>query len=516
MRGHARRLMQWMDGHLNPIVVKELRQAVRGRFVVAVVMLSLLAETFAVAVFMVSSGIDADRLSMQPSGDKTFIALFTLLFGSTIFFIPIYSGLRMSAERSDSSADLIFITTVRPRTIVIGKVLSTAALTALIFFASLPFLVFSYVLRGIDVLTILVLLAIAFVLVCSHSILAMFLGCLPASKPFKFVLAGAFLAMTVGIYPALVAFLMEIIRSTSMTGIRARFFWDELGVALAIIAVVDLVLLVLTAGMIAPSTANRALPVRVALTLVWLLSLAAAVHQTRKTGDSDWILIWALPSVGAGILVLLSAIGERERWGPRVARTIPTSTLPRLLAFLFSSGSAGGTLWAMLFLTATAAAYDIAAAAIPPRWSDATHAFYPIWLQQGLLAIFAYAMTALLLRRTWLRRVPPRATWGIALGLFLTGVLVPPLLLYLGYHGTAVFKQNFGIVTMLNPFPRTDAPPEALRSYVLGGWALLAFAANTRWFAAQWRAFRPPPAPLLFDVREPGTSPLAMQENPRP
>jgi len=515
MSGRLARLLDWIDGRLNPIVVKELRQAVRGRFVVAVLILSLLGQTVVVAGFLLTSGINADRLATTPSGAATFTVLFTVLFASTLFFIPIYSGLRMSAERSDSSADLLFITTVRPRTIVVGKMLSIAMLTALIFFSSLPFMVFSYVLRGIDVATILILLAIAFVLVCSQSIGAMFVGCIPASKPFKFVLAGGFVTLTAVIFGPLLRFLMEMVRSTSLMTLMAPAFWRGLTVWLALVLAVDVVLLVLTAALIAPSTANRALPVRAVFALLWLVSLAAAFWYAKQGRDSHLVLVWAIPNAMIAVLVLFSAIGERERWGPRVARTIPSNLPGRAVAFLFYSGGAGGTLWSMLFLASTVGLYQLAVFLFPPRWIEDSSRWYPTWFLHGALALIAYAMTALLLRRTWLRRVPARVTWGIALALFLFFVLIPPLVLFIGYHGTPVFKEYFVFATMLNPFPNTDAAPTPLRTIILGGWAFLAFAANGGWLAAQWRAFRPSPSSALAES-DVSTGSLALQEISRP
>jgi hypothetical protein len=509
-------LLGRIDGRINPIVVKELRQAVRGRFVVTMISLSLLAQLAAVAAFLATSGIDAERLSMTPSGSKIFPVLFALLFGATILFLPLYSGVRMAAERSDANVELLFITTIRPRTIVLGKLLTVAILTALIFSASLPFLVFSYVLRGIDVPTILILLIIAFFLVCTQSIVAMFLGCLPVSKPFKFVVGGGLLMFTATMYIPAMSSMMQMVRYSGGSFSSAPgLLWKNLAVWLAVALVADVVLLVLTTALIAPSTANRALPIRITLVALWTGSLMLATRQALKSHDASVLTFWAVVQASLGILVLLSAIGERERWGARVARTIPANGIARALAFLFYSGGGGGTLWAMLFVAATLVAHEMTVVSIPPRWSGTPHQTYLVWFVEAALALFAYALTALLLRRTLLRHVPARTTWAIALLLFLILVVVPPLLVFALLHGDPLFKSAFNLATILNPFPRTDAPANVLRTLLLGGWAIAAFAANARWIAEQWLAFRPPPAPALFGRDADGAS-LALQEISRP
>src|SRR5262249_44895141 len=47
-------ILAWLDDGLNPIVVKELRQAVRSRFVVAVLLLFLLLQVLYIGVYLVA------------------------------------------------------------------------------------------------------------------------------------------------------------------------------------------------------------------------------------------------------------------------------------------------------------------------------------------------------------------------------------------------------------------------------------------------------------------------------
>ena len=106
-------LRERFDDGINPIVVKELRQAVRGRFVVTVITLSLAAQLIAVAVLAVTERISLQNVNAQPVGLGAFMTIFTLLFTACIFFVPMYSGFRMASERSDTNVDLLFITTIR-------------------------------------------------------------------------------------------------------------------------------------------------------------------------------------------------------------------------------------------------------------------------------------------------------------------------------------------------------------------------------------------------------------------
>ena len=74
-------------------------------------------------------------------------------------FVPLYAGVRLSLERNDANIDLLFVTTITPGAIVRGKYFAAMALTLLIFSACMPFMMFTYLLRGIDLPTIFYLLA---------------------------------------------------------------------------------------------------------------------------------------------------------------------------------------------------------------------------------------------------------------------------------------------------------------------------------------------------------------------
>lgn len=496
-----------IDGWLNPILVKELRQAVRGRFIVTVISLSLLAQLVAVGGFMLSDTIDSNRMVLNPVGAQTFTTLFLVLFTATVLFIPLYSGIRMAVERSDTAVDLLFVTTIRPRTIVFGKVLTSIALTALVFFASLPFLVFSYVLRGIDVTVIAVVLALGFLLVCSASILALFLGCLPATKPFRLLLAAAYLAFVLVAFAGLATILASMVQSSGRL-LADPSFWSGVGSFAGFLLVLDAMLLILTTALVMPPAANRALPIRAMMTAVWALSLAASARAVFVSRDTTVMTIWAVTALVLITLVLCSAIGERESWGPRVARTIPRTPLRRALAFLFFSGGGGGVAWCIAMYAATVAAFAIVMHLRPPSLVASADPMPEIRaFGEAALIFLAYALTALALRRRFFAaRIPAQATWAIALILFLLLAVAPPLVMISASDSkTSDLRERFAFWSMLNPFATvTGEDPHPFRMPLIGLWAVAAFAAVSPWLARQWRAFRPPgdDTPTELGLRE--------------
>ena len=481
-------LRQRFDDAINPIVVKELRQAVRGRFVVTVITLSLIAQLVAVAVLAVTARINMDNINAQPVGLGAFMTIFTLLFTACIFFVPMHSGFRMAAERSDTNVDLLFITTIRPRTIVLGKLFTALALVCLLFSSSLPFLVFAYVLRGIDFLSIAYVLVFALVIIGSQAILSLFAACIPVSKPFKLLLAFALFIGTFMLYAPTLAVATEVMRLGVTIVYQDK---DAMTVTLAVggaLLTFDVLMLIVTTAMITPAAANRALPIRLSLALLWCVSAAAGVATMITARSVVPLALWAAMQLGLLTLVLMSAIGERETWGPRVARTIPRSHLKRTLAFLFYSGGAGGTLWALGFMGLTVACYYIAGSyAARLDYYDALGSH----LSNAALCVAGYALAALLLRRTLLQRIPPRVTWAIALLLFLLGAIVPPLVTFLFWTETPEFPMYFQYATIFNPFPSSTEQPADWRTLVLSIWAGVMLLANVEWMKRQARGFKP-------------------------
>lgn len=492
------------DDWLNPIAVKELRQAVRGKFVMVVLILSLLAELVGVAAMTIISSLGSN--SPIPAGPNVFTLLFSVVFTAALFFIPMYSGFRMAAERADANVDLLFITTIRPRTIVIGKVIAVAGLVALLFSASLPFLMFSYVLRGVDFTAIAFLILFAMLLVISQSIVALFIGCLPASRPFKILLALGFLFGTFGVLVPTLALTNELLRAGGGMLFGSPRFWPGVLASLMAMAATDAILLVLMTAIITPAAANRALPIRIMMTVVWLLSFGVMVWSFSTTHSYDVLQVWGVMQVSLITLVLLSATSERERWGPRVARTIPENPLLRALAFLFYSGAAGGTLWAVVMYAATVIVYHFVFIGTKAGFTRPTTIAQ--YLVDAALAMIGYAMTAVLLRRKVFRRVPAGRTWGLVLVLFVLLTILPPLAILAGDAETPQWDGLVHVTTLLNPFPTTQRSIalREQRTLLLGAWALAMLLSNTNWFLAQMRAFgvRRPQPPLSEAAPETG------------
>lgn len=357
------RVSRWVDDRINPIIVKELRQAVRSKFVTAAMMLFLVVALVVMGFRLME--MDDQGTFDTTAGREVFLVLQGVLLGSCLLFVPLYAAIRLAAERDGAHGDLLYVTTLKARSIVWGKLLSALTLTLLIFSLCAPFMVLTYLLRGIDLLTILLVLVIDAAAVIAATQMALFVAALPVSKIIKGFLGVWVLATYIGALSAIMGFTSVMVYQPLGDFIRTPDFWLVVLAVATAVATYTITFFLLTAATLKGPSLNRALPIRLFLTGAWLVGLAVTLvlvgyYNLQRggsffaSGPSDIILIvWVMMTVNFMGLALLASASERDAWGPRVRSQIPRNPLGRLIAFIFYSGSAGGVLWCVLVLGST-------------------------------------------------------------------------------------------------------------------------------------------------------------------
>jgi hypothetical protein len=337
-------LLGWLDERMNPIVLKELRQAVRSRFIVGVLMLLLGLQLLVLLLFVMYD----DDLARQ-GGMRVFGVLYGLLTGLSLLLIAGYAGVRLSSELSGQNMDLMFITTLRPRSIILGKVLAAAILALMMYSTCMPFMSFTYLLRGIDLPTIFASLGASYIGVLLAICLAIFLGSIRGAVITKLLLAGAFLLSMI-----LHGSLATLVVSMSY-GLAGADYWPMMGTLVGLEVLGMGLLAVLAIAMVMPPVANRALPVRLYLTIAWAVSGAVAALWAWSQASKDPMDVWGTVTMLLLCVAIPVSASERDELPPRVRRMIPRRRLLRPGAFLLFSGSGAGMLWCLLLGGATMA-----------------------------------------------------------------------------------------------------------------------------------------------------------------
>jgi hypothetical protein len=502
----AKSILERLDDTINPIVVKELRQAVKSRLVVSALLFFLLLQLVILGIFVLFREINAPGSPDYQAGQAIFLTLQGILLGLCLFLVPGYAGVRLAAERSDTNVDLLFISTLKPHSIIWGKFLAAAVLVLLIFSACAPFMTFTYLLRGLDIPTILLVLAMDFIIVMAATMLALFLASVPTTRAMKgglipLAFVGICLLLNLGMW-ASVALVME--RNFAFD---SEQFWITAGAFTLVILTEMGQYFVWSVALISPPSANRALLVRLYTAARWLVCGVAALWIAYLVKHPAPIYIWQVIVLGLFCVQLTISICEREQLGPRVARTIPRSRLLRALALLIYSGAAGGILFCVLMEVLT-----LTLGLLAVQWVEylfavaATNATHMTFVM-SLVALYAYsyALLAVLCRRVLLRRyLRPSFTYLVLLILLAVGCILPYVVLLVFHTDAPMLEREHTWIFLSNPIAAiiTAAEPTrfgAMRDFdtlcllFVSCWAGLMTILNMRWLIRQIQAFRPLP-----------------------
>ena len=474
----------WRQWELNPILVKELRQAVRSWAVTGVLLLFLTALFIISLGFLVFQSFDVNP-DMQLGGEM--FSWFTgILAVASVIFIPLYMGVRVAAERQENNPDLFYVSTLSPARIILGKFLCGAYMAVLFFSACMPFMAFSNILRGVDLPTIFYIMFRLFLLVCAVNMIAIFLACIPASRPFKvlFTLFG-FIVSTWVVGPVIMFSLLAL-RTGVGTSMGGRDFWMLTLTEIAIGAAVTGLFYVMAVALVSPPSSNRALPVRIYITVIWFLTGLLCLAWA-KTTRPEMVYAWFVPIFILLLASLVVVVSNSDVLSHRVRRAIPQSRWKQFLAFFVFNGAAGGLLWVGLMMAATFIVFHL----LFPTVANTGNTF----LSLGAVAAYAfdYALTALFIQRTFLPARPPKLTGLIAAIIAATCSLMPSIVLFFLNQLTWNSIEGLELGNAFNIGSMRDDTRIIDHAYFSLGWLAFMVLLNAPWFGRQVRNFAPPP-----------------------
>ena len=478
--------LEKMNDRLNPIVVKELRQAVQGKFLIVVVICFLCIQLLTMGIFLIT---DESISESFDAGLKIFPVLLWNLLATCVLFVPAYTGFRLISERADANVDLLFITTLRPRSIIWGKFLAAIILTVLLYSACMPFMTFTYLLRGIDLPSIFILLTLDFVVVAVGIQCAILIGCIPANRGLKVILGVVWLVIIFVGLNIITLFSMFLLDFGIGSQLDSWKFWrGALGVLVGGGAFIGFLAL-LSIALISPLSTNRALPVRIFVTATWLLTAIGAAIWSIGVNGLTPITVWAILNILLYSIGLFVAVSEREHLGRRVRRTIPRKWLLRPLAFLFYSGDASGVAWSSLMIILTLLFMGIWLIIFPQMQTEDNIEAIGALACLGLYA-FSYALGASLIRRRFLAyRVTGAYTWVIALILLGVTTTIIPLLLFFLY---GEWNKEWLVASPLGPLLFSDTEGFVSNSIAIASvCAIFVGVLSLPWFIRRIGDFRP-------------------------
>ena len=437
-------LISVLDNRMNPIVVKELRQGLQSWFIIIIVNLLLVALSLTCLLMVM---LNPDITEEATGGRDMFQFLQILLFIATVLGVPLYVLGRLRSERNGNQVDLFFTTTLLPHKIVRGKFVAGMSLVTLLYSVCLPFMLFTYFLRGFDVPTMLFSMAFGYLITIPLIMLAIVIGTWTVPRIFApFVM----IAALAGLIPVVV-FAYAITDEFLEKGIQSIFRDDgSIPITIMILGAGFLLTKLLEATAIAelsPPSSNRTCRLRIWMTLSILLTgvgLAGIAWYASSSSGSLRLLemvlmastVWAIIAMSLVAVVLLIAVCEPDGFSNRVMIQRPRHFLFRLIAFPYTHGASSGFLWVVLHAFAILGVWAIALSIYKTFSVSPTHLTFTTpmidisnrmketmtWIILVFACISAYALLAKLIMRTFFRHVPAKHTWGAFM--FVAGTLL--------------------------------------------------------------------------------------------
>jgi hypothetical protein len=365
----SERFLGWLENTsdwLSPIVVKEVRQVVRGREFAYSFAASLVAG-LAVAFFGAADALTGTGTA----GRWTFAVLMgcLALLGLAVVPLGAFSALRL--ERMEQTLELITLTALTARRVVIGKLLAQGVKLATLFAGMAPFIAMSFLLGGIDFATILLALIVLFMWSLWLSAACLFLSSLLKTRAMVGLVFGGAAIVLLVIF-VLGRILFFVATRGGFAGSRAFGLsltasapWWALAImtTLCLASMANLVLL--AESRLSLPTENRVTPLRLGFLVQFLLIVGWTVSFLGEPPPSRYAALDALGVFGGLHLAIVAMFTVTEDLiVPRRALLAAAGSRWQWLLAMFRPGGGRGA----IYVLAQMAILLVAAWLLQPTW----------------------------------------------------------------------------------------------------------------------------------------------------
>ncbi len=390
---------------------------------------------------------------------------------------------KIGRERDDENSDLLYITNLSPGKIVFGKLASGMVTTALFFLAAMPFLSLTYFLRGIDIPTILIVIAGVYLITVAMIQIFIFMACFAPNRATRAILGLLGLSATITLFTTLTSIL-----GRGLLGGMVRWFsWEVAGWFSAAFLFLTGSFFLFSVAALKPPVFNRSAPIRIWFSTWWLLVLTVGAWISRL--HEEFFVGWAIFGTILGMLAFMVTICEREELSARIRLGIPRSKLKRFVAFFFGCGAAGGMAWSTAILVISLTVISLVH---QPR---AHHNLRDPFIGMAVYAC-CYALSShLLYRRLFSGRLSKGYTWILLLGLLLLGTFLPWIISFLVLDQTGMDIEGAPFLFFTNPFTvLEDDFAKHIFPWIFC-WLIVVVVFELPWLLRQIRTFQPNPDP---------------------
>ncbi len=344
-QGVDRRLSAWGD-YLNPILVKETRQALKSRQFTFTFLLVLLVS-WVITITMVA--YLGPGIAYAAAGGRFLLFYCYLLCFPLAVIVPFSAFRSLAAEREENTYDLLRVSTLTPRQVVNGKLGSTLVQIGVYVSALAPCLAFTYLLRGIDVVTIAVVLAYIVLGSVGLSMVGLLAAAAAPHKQGQVVLSVGFVTLLLGCFFGGMGGLTELLYESYW--VQDASFWITTCISFSLYATTLLLAYLATVSLTSPRTVNKSTPLRWGMLVQQGVYYGWLAYALLFSFDYEMMFAWfAILAIYWYLMgTLLSS--ESPDLSHRVQRELPQSIVGRWLLGWLNPGPGTGYAFAVIQVT---------------------------------------------------------------------------------------------------------------------------------------------------------------------
>jgi hypothetical protein len=452
-------LTDYLTDRLNPILVKETRQALKSRqFIVTFTLLLTIA--WLISVF--GAMLYGPAIEYGSPGHGFFSAYCAVIGFAILFIVPFGAFRSMLTERDQNTFELLSISTLSPRQIVTGKLLSSLVQIFIYYSAIAPFIAFTSLLQGFDLPMAVLFLLVGLVWSTFVCMISIMLSTLSDSRQWQ---AMTTIGMIILLFVQLMfALTISVELFAFSVPLDSAEFWWVLASWLVGAGSYFLLAQQIAVARLTFESGNRSSGIRVIATLqfwlVWAGILTYGWWYRATSIDDDMVFSFAVMSCIHWLIVGLIFSTESDHISRRVRRSLPQSRIIRVLLAPWMPGGRRGFLLLTIHMLALVVIIwlpvwpDLLAEVIPlPHWQE--------WVGNSVTAMALYAYIYVGLGAAvgrWSQAITPefRPAHARVLTILIAGtVLILPYLP--GTFGFTRGLKDDSLFYVLNPIKTVDS-----------------------------------------------------------
>ncbi len=343
--GRLDRAMEWLGERLNPILVKETRQALKSRQFLLTFSLLLVAAWGWSLIGLVLMEVDG---GYGQAGPGMFVGYYCILAAALGIFVPFGAFRSLASEQEDRTYELLSITGLGPRQIVSGKLGSAAVQIVIYLSAIAPCLAFTYMLRGISMPMIVLVVVCTVLASLGLSVVGLLAGTLTAEKHWQVLLS---VVLIVGL---LIVFCMGMSLTAQIlfngnVAFDDKDFWMVMAMLLTAYLTYFALVFYAAVAQITFVSDNRSTRLRIIMLIQHACLVAWFGWGFLTVEYLEEELLYVLISLASFHWAIMGALmtGEWPELSMRVKRGLPQSFLGRAFLTWFNPGPGTGYMFAV-------------------------------------------------------------------------------------------------------------------------------------------------------------------------